>query len=216
MSDELRTLNGGAAATEPPSGYKPFHKIYSVQDPNEREPGGPAPGQPWEVVDRADSVAGVLYVKGTREVVLRRRFRAGPALRAERTDHDENLLLETLAAQYSPPRTGDHGQALRKAALELFSSVGYRGLGVDDVRRVISVYASPGGSSERIHFFFAVAEGRTTAQRPAYKALHVDVRRFLAAMDDAMARGDAVDMKLLIGVQELRRWLSYADAAALA
>ncbi len=200
-----------------------FWRFFQVDDA--AAPGADDPARPrddvWEVAYRGDSVAVLLYVQSVKSVVLQKRFRAGPAARGDAPIDADPRLVETLAAAYDPAKDGAPIDCARACLLE---RAGYD-LDDDMIRRVSTFFASPGASSERIHFFFAVAptpvygledeEDREQAPFRDREIVTWKASAFLNEIDDARKGGEPIDMKLLLGAQELFRWLRFTDPTAL-
>lgn len=206
------------------------HKVYVVRDKSSKET--PPEGAPmnvsaadrryWEVVERdnSDSVAILVYVKATKEIVLQERFRAGVVVRDTPPEMADGRIREPLAAGYDP----DGELTPLESAVEAVRTMSNYALPESAMSFVTTFYASPGGSSERIHVYFAVAAHKTrpptppptrdiTSTRPLIR--HVPVRSFFAWMETEIESRRPIDLKLVICAQALRRWLNYADQSAL-
>ncbi len=188
-----------------------WHRVVRVSDP-----GGRLPSDPpfWEVADRetTDSVAVMLFVDETDDVVLVERFRAGPTVADP--SHD-GRILETIAAALP---AGREDQAVAVAQDAVRAQTGYA-LSEDAFAFVASFYPSPGASSERVSLFFAAAEKalpepKTHPQSESRSALNLQVRQmplvqFLLLLEAREAAGsDAVDAKILLGAQALKDHLA--------
>jgi len=154
---------------------------------------------------RGDSVGVLLYDPRADAVVLVRQFRypAYASLSPEERQGDaarQAWLLEIVAGvQDTDLETRELGQK------ELLEEAGYQVSG--ELHPVASIYPSPGGSSERIHIFWAevgrhnrisagggvVAEGEDT---------QVEVMPFVTAMA-MIDSGEICDAKTIIALQHL-------------
>jgi len=107
-----------------------------------------------EHLERGDAVAVLLYDPAKDMVLLVEQFRIGPAVRPD-TREEEAWLLEIVAGmldQDESPETCARRECLEEAGYEpaTLKPLGW-------------YYATPGGSSERIHLFL----GEVDADRPA-------------------------------------------------
>lgn len=174
----------------------------------------------WEVVSRpdADSVAVMLYVRSSAQIVLVERFRAGAAVAQRGGD---GRILETVAAA-APAAQSASLPALRDRAREVLADqTGYL-VPASDIHLVASFYPSPGASDERVHLYFAEAPDPLAppASRSADSAvalnprvLHYDLVEFFTWLERQEEDPDAlIDAKVLLGAQELRRRLAMKSA----
>ena len=143
-------------------------------------------------VDRGDSVAAVVLHTGQNAVLLSRQFRYPAAA-------DDAFLLELPAGSLPAGEAPEAG--MRR---ELEEELGYR---VRDLRPVNSFYVSPGGSSERIHLFFAqVAETDRVSRGGGIG--DEDIEIVPVPRDEVpqlLASGRVIDAKTLIGLSWLTR-----------
>ncbi len=94
-----------------------------------------------EVFDRGDSVAALIYNAEIEKFILTKQYRVGA----------EKELLEIVAG--SMDVEGENPTDTLKR--ELIEEIGYQIDSDDDIVKIGTFYASPGGSSEKIHIFFA-------------------------------------------------------------
>ena len=152
-------------------------------------------------LERGDSVAVLLLERGEAggHVVLAEQFRFPTYGHA-----GGGWLLETVAGVIDEGE--DAEGALRREALE---EVGYR---VGEAQHIATYFASPGGSSERIHVYFAAVgpEDRVDGQGGGLAVEHEDIRIVrtpLAVFFDNLDRGAYKDSKICVAGFWLRsRW----------
>jgi len=99
------------------------------------------------VLERGDSVAVLPYDRERGEVVLIQQFRYPAYVR-----DGDGWLWEIIAGAQEEGRSPE--EVARAEALE---EAGYR---LDNLRHVATVYPSPGGTSERMHIFFATVSSQ--------------------------------------------------------
>lgn len=101
-----------------------------------------------EMMERGDSVAILLYEQDTECLILTSQFRFPTALKDQGEGHpDAGWILELPAGGLHP------GEDPKKAAIrEVEEELGYH---LGDVTWISSFYVSPGGTSERIHLYYA-------------------------------------------------------------
>lgn len=127
----------------------PF-SIFEYHTTNERYRGGDNEFR-WISFERGDAMAVILYKSDTREVILVRQFRA-PTLRLGSdgvTPQNDGQLDETIAGM---PMKGESYREC--AAREVAEEARYR-VPPGRLEKIAQFYASPGGTSEVIHLFFA-------------------------------------------------------------
>lgn len=95
-----------------------------------------------EVYDRGDGATILLYSSDKQNVVLTRQFRVATWING----NEDGLLIEACAGLLDDD---EPEVCIRKEAIE---ETGYQ---VSDVRKVFELYMSPGGVTERVHFFIA-------------------------------------------------------------
>ena len=93
-------------------------------------------------------------------------------------------------------------QAAETMQRELIEEIGYTVTSFHDIGLF---YVSPGGTSERIHLFYAAVDGAShTSEGGGADEEHEDIRVIRPAVDDALAAlnsGDVVDAKTIIALQ---------------
>jgi ADP-ribose pyrophosphatase len=145
------------------------------------------------ILNRGDSVAVLLLDRADSTVLLCEQFRA-PTL-----DEGSGWLLELPAGMID--REEDREACARREILE---ELGYS---IGALRRIASVFLSPGGSSERIHVFFAEVSGtRAIAQGGGLREEGEDIRLVRVPLAEAMEKArrcEIDDAKTLIALQWL-------------
>jgi len=166
-----------------------FFKVEEVVFRRRNKDGQLAEPQRNLSLERGDSVAALLHNVDTDRVILVDQFRY-PA------HASGGWVIETVAGIIDPSETPD--DAIRRETLE---ETGYR---LGNIRHLATFYASPGGSSEQIHLYFAevtnairVGAGGGLPQEGEDISLREYSPRALA---DALAAGEFKDAKTLIAV----------------
>jgi nudix-type nucleoside diphosphatase (YffH/AdpP family) len=121
--------------------YDGFFKIDRMTLSHELFAGGMGPVKPWEIMERGDSVAALLFDVDRQEVILVNQFRAPTITKGT------GWLVETTAGI---KREGESEQT--SLFREIQEETGYR---VNQVSHIATFYSSPGGSSERIFLYYA-------------------------------------------------------------
>ena len=147
------------------------------------------------VCDRGDAAAVLPYDRKRREVVLVQQFRYPVYGRG-----DDPWIWEIIAGVQDGGRTAE--EVARAEAME------EAGLDLTDLRHILTMYLSPGGSNERLHLFLAPY---TEAQRVAPGGGLVeggeDIRVWVVALDEALAMvqdGHIVDAKTVAALLYLQ------------
>ncbi|HKJ83666.1 MAG TPA: NUDIX domain-containing protein [Mariprofundaceae bacterium] len=127
-----------------------------------------------ENLERGDAVAILLYDRERDLVLLIEQFRIGPAVR-----HDEAWLLEIVAGMV------DAGEDIETCARrECLEEAGYE---PRELTPLGSYYASPGGSSERIHLLLGeVDAGRRQHNGGGLEHEHEDIRTLWISRREAL------------------------------
>jgi ADP-ribose pyrophosphatase len=159
----------------------------------ERFDGGGAPTLRRLVFERGDSVAAIVRRRDDGRLLFTEQFRA-PTF-----EKGPGWLLEAMAGIV------DAGEAPAAAlARELHEELGYRLLHAEPIA---DFYVSPGGSSERIHLFYAeVAETARSGTGGGAPDELEDIRVValsVAEAQSAFASGRLPDAKTIIGLQWL-------------
>ena len=115
--------------------------IFRRIESNERPPGD----ERHFIMERGDSVAGLVHDVERDTIVLARQFRIAVLCRRS-PQRSDGALIEVPAGSI------DNGE-VPEASLrrELFEEIGYR---AQSVEPIMTVYSSPGGTTERVHLFY--------------------------------------------------------------
>lgn len=122
--------------------YNGFFKLTEVALQHDLFAGGKSPVLGRELIDRGQAVAVLPYDPVRDEVVLVEQFRIGAA-----EDSDGPWLIEVIAGYREPGESAEevaHREAHEEAGCML-----------TDLEQIQQCYSSPGGSNERVTFFFA-------------------------------------------------------------
>lgn len=173
-----------------------FFKVDEYRGTFERYNNEMSEEQRLLVFERGDSAAALLFDPGHNEVILTEQFRLPVKLRDERP-----WLLEVAAGiiDKTPKETILH---------EIREETGYN---VSEVLPIATFFVSPGGSTERIHLFYA--EVRRTQQIDAGGGLKQEgediriVRMPLREFFTKLRQMEFQDAKLIIAAQWLRERL---------
>lgn len=188
----------------------------------------------FEICERGDAAAALLYDPAENKVILVNQFRLATAatlvhsvstrgaFKSEAGDHSGGWLLETAAGTIrrkekrasAPDHAGAEPAANEDYELpedcirrELREEVGYE---VSNLTPITSFYASPGGSNERIHLFYAevrVDERKYEGggdETEDIEVVEVDLEEFLVKL----LRQDYRDPKIIIAGYWLRDHLA--------
>lgn len=145
--------------------------------------------------NRGDSVAAIVHDTQANTVLLTEQFRY--------PTHEKGPgWLVELPAGVVDPKDTDPSQAMRR---ELEEEVGFR---VNTLRHISTFYLSPGGSSERIHLYYAqVTLNQQVSTGGGLLAEGEDIRRLTVSLAEAVQmveKGTIADAKTLIGLQWLQ------------
>lgn len=151
-------------------------------------------------LDRGDSVAAILHEKERDRIILTEQFRY-PTY-----EKGPGWMIELPAGIVDQERGETPEAALRREVIE---ETGYR---LEKLHHICTFYPSPGGSSERIHLYYAsitlkdrVAEGGGLVESGE------DIRRLSLPVSSALAKianGEIVDAKTIIALQWLQNHFS--------
>jgi ADP-ribose pyrophosphatase len=149
------------------------------------------------ILNRGDSVAMLLHDSESRQLLFCEQFRA-PTL-----DKGPGWLLEVPAGMLEAGE--DPEECARREAIE------ETGFSPRTLRKIACVYLSPGGSSERIHLFYAeVSLSDKIGAGGGLVEEGEDIRLIRMPTAEAIARaakGEIEDAKTLIAIQWLDRLL---------
>ena len=180
---------------------KAFFRVEEVTLRHERFDGEMTDPIERVCLDRGDSVAAVIHDVAAEMLILVEQFRF--------PTHDKGpgWMLELPAGVVMPDEQADPARTMRR---ELREEIGYE---VDDLRPINTFYPSPGGSSERIHLYYArVSPAQRVGDGGGLSGEGEYVRRVTLPVREALARlerGEILDGKTLIGLQ----WLQAHHAA---
>ena len=149
------------------------------------------------VFERGDSAAALLLNRDTQNVILIEQFRY-PTY-----EKGPGWLLEVVAGVIDKDEQPE--ACIRR---EIHEEIGYA---VHGLTYIASFYVSPGGTSERIHLYYAEVGNADQVSPGGGKASeHEDIQRVDLALSDLWTKLDnseIMDAKTLIAVQWLRRRL---------
>jgi ADP-ribose pyrophosphatase len=156
--------------------------------------------------ERGESVGILLYDPNRDAVVLVRQFRypvyASLSEEDRRNAAWKAWLLEIVAGVKEPDLEVAH-----VANKELLEEAGYEVEG--PVRKIATIYPSPGGTSERITLFLGLADSRTPIAAGGGVATEVeDTQVVVLPFEEALAavdRGEIQDGKTVVALQHLAR-----------
>ena len=168
-----------------------FFRVDEATLSFERFDGSMSPRVRRLVFERGDSAAALVFDRDTNVLLFTEQFRF-PAYRK-----GEGWPLELMAGMVEEGETPE--ATVRR---ELEEELGYR---PGDLASVATFFVSPGGSSERIHLFYAeVTAAMRVGKGGGAAAEHEDIRIVRRSVDEtraALAAGQLTDAKTLIGVQ---------------
>jgi ADP-ribose pyrophosphatase len=172
-----------------------FFKIDEAELSYERSDGSMTPRLKRLCLERGDSVAAILFHRESEQVLLVKQFRF-PTY-----EKGPGWIVETVAGVVEDGETPE--EAIRR---EVAEETGYE---VARLQPIATFYVSPGGSSERILLYYAEVseEGRTGAGGGAASE-NEDIETVaysLIELEQAMAAGEIVDAKTIIGIQWLQK-----------
>lgn len=161
----------------------------------ERFGGGMSAPMTRLVCERGDAVAVLPYHRERRQVVLVQQFRYPVHVRGDRAWTWE--IIAGIQDGGRAPEGVARAEAMEEAGLEL-----------DDLRRVLTIYPSPGGSSERVHIYLApYTEERRVAPGGGLAEHGEDIRVCVMGLDEALrmvAEGRIVDAKTVVALLYLQ------------
>jgi nudix-type nucleoside diphosphatase (YffH/AdpP family) len=188
MSDENVRILGQEIISD---NYFPLKKVTFEQ----RRRDGSTQTLTRELYDSASGAAVLLYDRAHRSVVLTRQFRLGAHL----AGHD-GYLLEAAAGMLDDT---EPAQRVRAEALE---ETGYD---IDRLQRVMTMFASPGVTTEQVHLFIGeIVRGERADTGGGLREEGEDIEVVEMDFDDALAMidtGAIADAKTIILLLHLER-----------
>lgn len=146
--------------------------------------------------NRGDSAAVILHDPLLDTVVMTEQFRYPTYTKGM------GWILEIPAGTIEAEELDNPTETLRR---ELVEEIGYR---VADFRKIASFFVSPGGTSERIHLFYAAIRPEDKiAEGGGLAAEGEDIRMVSMGLQEAIYKistGEIVDAKTIIGLQWLQ------------
>jgi nudix-type nucleoside diphosphatase (YffH/AdpP family) len=178
-----------------------FFKVDEVTVSYEQFDGQMTPPRPLLVFERGDAVAAILYDPERRKVIAVNQFR----LPTREKGRGQGWLVEAVAGMI-PEKDGKPQETpLECLKREVQEETGYQ---LTQATPVSTFFSSPGGSSERIHLFYAeVRRIEKVADGGGIKADGEDVETVEYDIEDffkRLAEGEFEDPKLIIAGQWLR------------
>jgi nudix-type nucleoside diphosphatase (YffH/AdpP family) len=174
--------------------YYPLKNITYEQ----RREDGSWQRQTREVYDSASGAAVLLYNQERRTVVLTRQFRIGARLSGH-----HGFLVEAAAGVL------DGASPEERIRTEIREETGYR---VDQVHKVLELFASPGSLTERVHYFIAPYDPLMREDAGGGKRDEgEDIEVVELSFEDALARvasGEIADAKTVVLLQYLHLHLA--------
>ncbi len=146
--------------------------------------------------NRGDSAAVILHDPLLDTIIMTEQFRYPTYTK------DHGWILEIPAGTVEADETADPTITLRR---ELIEEIGYS---VTNFRKVVSFFVSPGGTSERIHLFYAAIKPQDKiAAGGGLVSEGEDIRVVTMGVKEALHKiptGDIMDAKTIIGLQWLQ------------
>jgi ADP-ribose pyrophosphatase len=204
--------------------YEGFHVVDKVDVSFEQfGRGKPRKRETFEVVERGDAAAALLYDPNKREVILVRQFRLPTSIPFRHLTSTRNAfqdvtgsysgdagwLLETAAGTIVPAKNGGLPETPEACIRrEIREEVGYV---ITELLKITEFFASPGGSSEMIHLFYAEvgdwqkeSTGGGDGAAEDIEVVPIDVEQFFSRLLSNEFR----DPKIIIAGQWLRDHLA--------
>jgi nudix-type nucleoside diphosphatase (YffH/AdpP family) len=170
-----------------------YFRLSNVTYEQERHD-GKCQSEEREVYESASGAAALLYNRARGTVLLTRQFRIGAHLSGH-----HGFLLEAAAGML------DDADPAERVRAEILEETGYR---IDEVEKVLELFASPGTMTERVHYFLAEYDGSQHAEAGGGKEEEgEDIEVVEMAFKDALdkvASGEICDAKTVILLQYLQ------------
>ena len=178
-----------------------FFRIEEARLSFERFDGEMSPEVRRLSFERGDSVAAVIYNLDTRRLLLVNQFKYPTLAKGP------GWITELMAGM-----VGDSEEPEQAVRREILEETGYQAAALE---RISTFYVSPGGSSERIVLYYAEvrSSGKVEAGGGAADE-NEDIRTVEYTIEEAVAavaEGEIVDAKTIIGVYWLRDRLGGTD-----
>jgi nudix-type nucleoside diphosphatase (YffH/AdpP family) len=178
-------------------GYYPLKKVDYAQ----RRADGKLQHQTREVYDSDSGVTALLYNRARRTLLFTRQFRIGAHLAGH-----PGFLIETAAGVL------EGADPLERIRAEIREELGYD---VQALRHVMTLFASPGTLTERVHYFVGeYAPGDRCSAGGGKEDEGEDIEVLELGFDDALARlasGEIVDVKTVVLLQYLQLHIMNED-----
>ena len=178
-------------------GYYPLKKVKYEQ----RRADGQAQQQTREVYDSDSGVTALLYDRTRRTLLFTRQFRIGAHL----AGHD-GFLIETVAGVL------EGADPLARIRAEIREELGYA---VDKLTHVMTLFASPGTLTERVHYFVGEYRPEDRCGEGGGKEDEgEDIEVLELGFDEALAKlasGEIVDVKTVVLLQYLQLHIMNED-----
>ncbi len=170
--------------------FDDFFKIDEVQLQHERLDGSMSPTLRILNFERGDGVAAIVFNVDTDKIILTKQFRYPAYTRGE------GWIIEAVAGMQENNMSPE--EAIEKEILE---EIGYE---VESLSFMSTFFVSPGGTSERIHMFYAVVNNATkVAPGGGAEDEHEDIEILEYDLEQAIElaqTGGIMDAKTLYGL----------------
>ena len=183
-----------AGSPYPFEGKRPYFKVDAYLLKHRLHKGGTSEVMRREVFERGDTVGILLFNRDEHKVLVVEQFRLPTVVR-----HKGNgQIEETVAGEIGPGET-----PIETAIRETFEETGYR---IAKPELIAEFFSSPGGTSERIHLFFAEVANADKVG-PGGGKRSEDIRVVEYTVEDfttKLRRREFVDPKLVIAAYHLQ------------
>jgi len=175
-----------------------FFKVDKYTVSHETFDGGMTPDLPVLVFERGDAVAALLYDPIRRKVIAVNQFR----LPTREKGQGRGWLVEAIAGMIKGSREGRPEETpLQCLIREVAEETGYE---ITQAAPVSTFFSSPGGSTERIHLFYAEVQSTDQKSKGGGVDLGEDIEILEYDVDEflhKLASGEFEDPKLIIAGQ---------------